>query len=40
MKQSRFSLADLLTVLTSIAFGFICFLGKNFSTLGDTSMQA
>jgi uncharacterized membrane protein YidH (DUF202 family) len=39
MKQSRFSLADLITVLTSIAFGFICFLGKNFSTLGDTSIS-
>lgn len=36
MKQSKFSLADVLTVLTALAFGFICFLGKNFSTLGNT----
>ena len=36
MKQSKFSLADVLTLLTAIAFGFICFLGENFSTLGDT----
>lgn len=39
MKQSKFSLADILTVLTAIAFGFICFLGKNFSTLGDISIS-
>ncbi len=37
MKQSKFSLADVLSVLTALVFGFICFLGKNFSTLGDTS---
>ncbi len=37
MKQSKFSLADVLTVLTALAFGFICFLGKNFSTLGNIS---
>jgi len=37
MKQSKFSLADVLTLLTALAFGFICFLGKNFSTLGNTS---
>lgn len=39
MKQSKFSLADVLTVLTALAFGFICFLGKNFSTLGNTSVS-
>lgn len=39
MKQSKFSLADLLTVLTALAFGFICFLGKNFATLGNTSVS-
>lgn len=37
MKQSNFSLADVLSVLTALAFGFICFLGKNFLTLGNTS---
>lgn len=35
MKASRFSLADLLTLLGTIAFGFICFLGLNFITEGD-----
>ena len=35
MKASRFSLADLLTLLAALAFGFICFLGKNFETEGD-----
>jgi hypothetical protein len=35
MKQSKLSLADVLTVLTAIAFGFICFLGKNLSTQGN-----
>jgi hypothetical protein len=35
MNQSKFSLADLLTVLTAVAFGFLCFLGTNFYTLGN-----
>jgi hypothetical protein len=39
MKPSKFSLADVLTVLTAIAFGFICYLGKNFSTLGNISVS-
>lgn len=39
MRQSKFSLADVLTVLTALAFGFICFLGKNFSTLGNTVLS-
>lgn len=39
MKQSKFSLADVLTVLTALAFGFVCFLGINFYTLGDTSQS-
>jgi energy-coupling factor transporter transmembrane protein EcfT len=30
MNQSKFSLADVLNVLASIAFGFVCFLGANF----------
>jgi hypothetical protein len=38
-KLSKFSLADVLTVLTAIAFGFICFLGKNFYTLGNTTVS-
>lgn len=37
MKQSNFSLADVLTVLTALGFGFVCFLGKNFYTLGNTT---
>lgn len=30
MNQSKFSLADLLTVLTAVVFGFLCFMGANF----------
>jgi hypothetical protein len=37
MKQTNFSLADVISVLTALAFGFICFMGKNFLTLGNTS---
>ena len=36
MNKSIFSLADVLTVLSAVAFGFVCFLGSNFYTLGDT----
>jgi len=35
MNQSKFSLADVLTILTALGFGFICFLGTNFYTLGN-----
>jgi hypothetical protein len=35
MNQSKFSLADILTVLAALAFGFVCFLSANFLTLGD-----
>ncbi|GHB36308.1 hypothetical protein [Mongoliitalea lutea] len=35
MKRSRFSLADVLTLIGGIIFGIICFLGLNFYTLGD-----
>ena len=35
MNQSKFSLADLLTLLTALVFGFVCFLGANFFTLGE-----
>lgn len=37
MNQSKFSLADLLTVLASIGFGFFCFLSFNFLTMGETN---
>lgn len=37
MNQSKLSLADLLTLLTALAFSFVCFLGTNFFTLGDFS---
>lgn len=30
MNQSKFSLADLLTVLATIIFGFVCFMGANY----------
>jgi hypothetical protein len=36
MKQTKFSLADLLTVLGTLGFGFFCYLSFNFYTLGDT----
>ncbi len=36
MNQSKFSLADLLTVLGALGFGFFCFLSLNFLTLGET----
>ena len=35
MNQSKFSLADLLTLMGAITFGFFFFLGYNFLTLGD-----
>lgn len=37
MSQSKFSLADLLTVLGTLGFGFCFFLSVNFLTLGDTN---
>jgi hypothetical protein len=39
MKQSRFSLADVLTVLAAAVFGFFCFLSTNFFTLGNTKQS-
>lgn len=36
MTRSKFSLADLLTVLGAAGFGFICFLSLNFLSLGET----
>jgi hypothetical protein len=35
MNQSKFTLSDVLTILTALVFGFICFLGTNFYTLGN-----
>lgn len=37
MKQTKFTLADLLILLSAISFSCICFLGSNFSSLGETS---
>jgi len=39
MGRSNFSLADVLTLLTALAFGFVCFLGANFYMLGDTAQS-
>jgi len=36
MNYSKFSIADVLTVLTALFFGFCCFLGSYFYTLGNT----
>lgn len=36
MNQSKFSLADVLTVLGAVGFGFFCFLSFNFLSLGET----
>lgn len=33
--QQKFTLADVITLLTAISFGFVCFLGINFYTLGN-----
>lgn len=35
MNQSKFSLADVLSVLAAMTFGFVCFLSNNFLSLGD-----
>lgn len=37
MKKIKLSLADVITFLTAIVFGFICFLGINFYTFGNTA---
>ena len=39
MTQSKFSLADLISLLTGIGFGFICFLAFNFYSFGDTRLS-
>ena len=40
MNQSKFSLADVFSVLAAMTFGFVCFLSINFLTLGDTTSAA
>lgn len=40
MSSTKFSLADLLTLLTACLFGFVCFLGTNFYTLGNRPQSA
>jgi Tfp pilus assembly protein PilE len=37
--QSKFSLADVLTLLAALAFSFVCFLGTNFYTLGNITQS-
>lgn len=39
MNSSKLSLADVLTLLTAFGFGFICFLGANFYTLGNINQS-
>jgi hypothetical protein len=39
MNQSKLSLADVLTLLAALTFGFACFLGTNFYTLGNISQS-
>ena len=39
MKAARFSLADLLTLIAALAFGFICFLGLNFVSEGNVILS-
>jgi hypothetical protein len=38
MNQSKFSLADVLTVLAALVFGFVSFLGANFLNIGNDSV--
>lgn len=39
MQPSKFSLADTLNLLACLGFGFVCFLGFHFKTLGDTEQS-
>jgi len=34
MTQRKFSLADIITILSALTFGFLCFLGANFLNIG------
>ena len=38
MNQSKFSLADVLTVLSALAFSFVCFMGANFLNIGNDTV--
>jgi hypothetical protein len=38
MNQSKFSLADVLTVLAALTFGFVCFLGANFLNINNDTV--
>ena len=40
MNQSKFSLADVFSVIAAMTFGFVCFLSINFLSLGDTMSAA
>ncbi|MDB2495360.1 hypothetical protein N9X07_04160 [Flavobacteriaceae bacterium] len=39
MKQSNFTLGFIITLLSSLSFGFICFLGSTFLSLGNLSQS-
>ncbi len=38
MKQSKFSLADVLVVIAVMAFGFVCFMGAKFLNIGNDTV--
>lgn len=40
MSNSKFSLADVLSLLTAFAFGFVCFLGLNFKSSGENVVKS
>jgi hypothetical protein len=40
MNQSKFSLADVFSVIAAMTFGFVCFLSINFLSMGDTMSAA
>ena len=39
MNHSKISLADVLTILASLGFSYMCFLGTNFYTLGNVTIS-
>jgi hypothetical protein len=39
MNQLKFPLAYIMNLLTALAFGFVCFLGMNYYTLGDSTQS-
>jgi hypothetical protein len=38
MNQSKFSLADVLSVLAALAYGFVCFMGANFLNINNDNV--